>query len=852
MSNVSKTTLKTYFVTGATPTEAQFGNLIDSSINVIDDVTSSLSSDSSLTVLSSAGAKNLKDALDAVDVRVVTLENAETTFSADYYNKTEVDSKLLNIGTTIDGLPYASQISALDTKVASNESSLAGKSDTGHSHAISDVNDLQASLDNKVTSAELSATRTDLTTAINSKVSAGHTHVMADITDLADLDLSVYARLTDLDGKASSSHQHLVADVTDIGSVYYNRTEVDSKIAEVSGSHTHVEADITNLDKYTQGQTNLKILDHASLVNNPHAVTKAQVSLGNVENLSPSSLFSSSASTSYKSGIMGEVQSLVDEQKVSLGSHASLTNNPHAVSKAQVGLGSVPDIDVKALLDAHTSSTNPHNIDLSFFDVYTKAETENKITLGIDSMRYEFKPNSPSEPAGSIGDLTWKQSGDSYKAYLKVAETAWQALALFEEGADGNIEFNDAVEFKENVTAEKNLTIKGDLTTESKSTLGNVEHGGSQIKSILNDLVLLSQQGKVQINDTAEVTGDFNVDGKVSLASSLSVLGEVSLGSNLHIDESLEVDKNLTVTGKDIALGDININNSSISTSSGDLNFTSENGVVIVDDILKITGRVSLGSTLYVSSNSVFDGTIDVEKCAEISNLSICNSTIATTDDSLLGLPQNVKVTGQLETTGLAKIGGNLEVMGNLTVQGTQTILNTTTLDVEDNIVKLNKNVTGTPNANAGLEVERGSQINSKIYWDETADLWKVDGAGTVKTIAFDEELDTLRINNNSEFGNVRVSIGAFNTSLNTLITTHSNKTDNPHSVTKAQVGLGNCDNTSDVNKPVSTAQGTAIGLKVNQSAYDIKMASLGELITNLQTAVSNIVSDKYSAADGA
>lgn len=60
MSNVSKTTLKTYFVTGATPTEAEFGNLIDSSINVVDDVTSSLSSESILTVLSSAGAKNQK------------------------------------------------------------------------------------------------------------------------------------------------------------------------------------------------------------------------------------------------------------------------------------------------------------------------------------------------------------------------------------------------------------------------------------------------------------------------------------------------------------------------------------------------------------------------------------------------------------------------------------------------------------------------------------------------------------------------------------------------------------------------------------------------------------------------
>lgn len=40
-------------------------------------------------------------------------------------------------------------------------------------------------------------------------------------------------------------------------------------------------------------------------------------------------------------------------------------------------------------------------------------------------------------------------------------------------------------------------------------------------------------------------------------------------------------------------------------------------------------------------------------------------------------------------------------------------------------------------------------------------------------------------------------------------INTHSAKTDNPHGVTKAQVGLGNCNNTSDANKPISTAQAT-------------------------------------------
>jgi hypothetical protein len=43
------------------------------------------------------------------------------------------------------------------------------------------------------------------------------------------------------------------------------------------------------------------------------------------------------------------------------------------------------------------------------------------------------------------------------------------------------------------------------------------------------------------------------------------------------------------------------------------------------------------------------------------------------------------------------------------------------------------------------------------------------------------------------------------------LFQTHENDTDNPHGVTKAQVGLSEVDNTADIDKPVSTAQGLAI-----------------------------------------
>lgn len=48
-------------------------------------------------------------------------------------------------------------------------------------------------------------------------------------------------------------------------------------------------------------------------------------------------------------------------------------------------------------------------------------------------------------------------------------------------------------------------------------------------------------------------------------------------------------------------------------------------------------------------------------------------------------------------------------------------------------------------------------------------------------------------------------------TALETKVNNHIANKSNPHTVTKTQVGLGNVNNTSDVDKPVSTAQATAI-----------------------------------------
>lgn len=65
------------------------------------------------------------------------------------------------------------------------------------------------------------------------------------------------------------------------------------------------------------------------------------------------------------------------------------------------------------------------------------------------------------------------------------------------------------------------------------------------------------------------------------------------------------------------------------------------------------------------------------------------------------------------------------------------------------------------------------------------------------------------------------VADAALQTDINTralasTVTAHTSNTSNPHSVTKAQVGLGSADDTNDLAKPVSTAQQAALDLKAS------------------------------------
>ena len=82
-------------------------------------------------------------------------------------------------------------------------------------------------------------------------------------------------------------------------------------------------------------------------------------------------------------------------------------------------------------------------------------------------------------------------------------------------------------------------------------------------------------------------------------------------------------------------------------------------------------------------------------------------------------------------TAGIGTFTGALTIGGNLTVNGTQTIINSNTLQIGDSQVLLNKDETGTPSQNAGINVERGTSTNVLLRWNETSDKWEFTNDGS-------------------------------------------------------------------------------------------------------------------------
>ena len=91
-----------------------------------------------------------------------------------------------------------------------------------------------------------------------------------------------------------------------------------------------------------------------------------------------------------------------------------------------------------------------------------------------------------------------------------------------------------------------------------------------------------------------------------------------------------------------------------------------------------------------------------------------------------------VRTSGAQTIAGDKTFSNNVAINGDLTVSGAVTSKLSEEVLIEDNMVVLNSNETGTPSENAGIEVERGTAANASVFWGESTDRWYfTDGTNT-------------------------------------------------------------------------------------------------------------------------
>jgi len=326
--------------------------------------------------------------------------------------------------------------------------------------------------------------------------------------------------------------------------------------------------------------------------------------------------------------------------------------------------------------------------------------------------------------------------------------------------------------------------------------------------------IVTSGSGDIELN--ASGTGVINLQSGITVDSGqvLTGTGGLTMGSNINLnsnhinnvtdpvaaqDAASKAYVDAQVATKD-ALSELSGDSDDITEGStnlfhttararaaisagGDLSYNSSTGVISftndAGDIESVTagdglsgggssGAVSLAldlnelsaATVDVSADSIaiIDASDNSSKKESIADLATAFAgTGLSASSGALSVDSTVVVTSGAQTVGGDKTFSNdVVVTGNLTVNGTQTIINTTTASLADNIIELNRDASGTPSENAGLQVNRGSSSDVFLQWNETSDVWQFTNDGsTYYPLATDTD-DLAEGSTNLYFTNAR------------------------------------------------------------------------------------------------
>lgn len=273
-------------------------------------------------------------------------------------------------------------------------------------------------------------------------------------------------------------------------------------------------------------ETNVNLNTHIQDQTNPHAVTKAQVGLGNVLNYGVATtddMVAATSNTLYTTPI--RVRDAINEHAIKpLNAHIARTDNPHAVTKAQVGLGLVANYNVASQADM-IAGTSP--------SLYTtpilvkQAIDEHAIKpLNAHTSRTD-NPHSVTKAQVGLGNVLNYEVSDEYQARLGTNNGLYMTPLRTSQAID--------TQALTPLNAHIGRTDNPHNVTKAQVGLGNVE----------NFSTATQQQAQ---------TGTDNASYMTPLRTSQAINTQVLTPLNVHIARS---DNPHSVTKAQVGLGSI-------------------------------------------------------------------------------------------------------------------------------------------------------------------------------------------------------------------------------------------------------------------------------------------------------
>jgi len=206
-------------------------------------------------------------------------------------------------------------------------------------------------------------------------------------------------------------------------------------------------------------------------------------------------------------------------------------------------------------------------------------------------------------------------------------------------------------------------------------------------------------------NDVAGA-GSIAIDGTVIISKALGVSGDVEMASNISVGMDAEFKGDVKTSGKIITVDADGVEGSDTLEIKGNVDI-SEN--LLVNKEITINGNKI--NSVDNENGVIGDSTIEIVGGLNITkNLTLKNTIKALNEDNKLTLDNHVVITK------------SLEVLGDIVK------MNSNVIEMSDNIILLNadQDSEAQPNENVGFEVNRGSEENVQLRWNETASKWEI------------------------------------------------------------------------------------------------------------------------------